>query len=168
MTEYWNAYLETGEKIDIILERDKSIPKGIYHLVVECIITHKDGSVLFMQRDSTKPAFPNYFEATAGGSVLLDEDPKTASLREVHEETGIQLKASQLIHHHHFVAHKHQCIFDLYWAEVNCKKDSIILQEGETTDFIWVARKDLPTFLEHALVIPRQKEYVERLFLEKE
>lgn len=168
MSEYWNAYLENREKTDGILERGKAIPKGLYHLVVECIIAHKDGSILFMKRDSTKPAFPNYLEATAGGSALLDEDSKTAILREVHEETGIQLEASQLIHHHDFIAHEHQCIFDLYWAEVDCKKDSIILQEGETTDFIWVARNDLPTFLEHALVIPRQKEYVERLFLEKE
>ncbi|MER0124109.1 hypothetical protein ABPH35_10775 [Streptococcus sp. ZJ93] len=84
----------------------------------------------------------------------------------VHEAR--QQEATQLIHHHHFVAHEHQCIFDLYWAEVDCKKDSIILQEGETTDFIWVTPTDLPDFLETQLVIPRQKSYIERLFLEKE
>ncbi|MGT2715677.1 NUDIX hydrolase [Streptococcus respiraculi] len=168
MTEYWNAYLETGEKTDVILERGKVIPKGLYHLVVECIIAHKDGSILFMKRDSTKPAFPNYFEATAGGSALLGESPETAILREMAEETGIQLQTDQLIHYHHFVAHDDHCIFDLFWAKVDGKKDTITLQDGETTDFIWVSRKDLPTFLENALIIPRQKEYVEQLFLENE
>lgn len=165
MPEYWNAYLENGEKTDIILERGKPIPQGLYHLVVECIIAHKDGSVLFMKRDSKKPAFPNYYEATAGGSALLNESPETAILREVHEETGIQLEASQLIYHHHFVNQEHQCIFDLYWATVDCNKDSITLQEDETTDYIWVSSANLPAFLETALVIPRQKAYLERLFL---
>lgn len=165
MTEYWNAYLENGQKTDIVLERSKSIPQGLYHLVVECIIVHTDESILFMKRDSKKPAFPNYYEATAGGSALLDEDSKTAILRELLEETGIQLEASQLVHHHHFVAHEHQCIFDLYWAKVDCKKDRITLQKEETTNYIWVSRADLPAFLETALTIPRQKGYIERLFL---
>ncbi|MTB63549.1 NUDIX domain-containing protein [Streptococcus sp. zg-86] len=168
MTEYWNAYLENGQKTEHILERGKAIPQGLYHLVVECILIHTDGSILFMQRDDKKESYPHYYEATAGGSAVLNESPETAILREVAEETGIHLQASQLIHYHHFVAHDDQCIFDLYWAKVDAKKDIITVQNGETSDFVWVAPADLPNFLETQPIIPRQKEYVEQLILEKE
>lgn len=168
MAEYWNAYLENGQKTDKILQRGKPIPQGLYHLVVECLIIHKDKSILFMKRDGKKPSFPNHYEASAGGSALLGESSEIAILREVREETGIQLQVEQLIHRLHFVKHEQQCIFDTYWAEVDCEKGTVTLQEGETTDFIWVAHADLPSFLEQELLIPRQKEAIEQLFLEKE
>ncbi|MEW4355068.1 NUDIX domain-containing protein [Streptococcus pneumoniae] len=126
-----------------------------------------DESILFMKQDSKKPSYPNYFDATASESALLNDSSEIVILREVREETGIQLEARQLVYHHHFVAHEDQCIFNLYWATVDCNKDSITLQEDETTDYIWVSRAELAAFLENTLVIPRQKEYLERLFLKE-
>ncbi|HFI0336454.1 TPA: NUDIX domain-containing protein [Streptococcus suis] len=61
-----------------------------------------------MKRDSTKPSYPDYYEATAGGSALFGEIAEQAILREVREETGIELTADQLRHHTHFVAHDDQ------------------------------------------------------------
>ncbi|HEM4545907.1 TPA: NUDIX domain-containing protein, partial [Streptococcus suis] len=89
--EIWNAYTADGQLTDHTLTRGESIPDGLYHLVVECIIRHHDGSTLFMKRDSTKPSYPNYYEATAGGSALFGEIAEQAILREVREETGIEL-----------------------------------------------------------------------------
>lgn len=44
----------------------------------------------------------------------------------------------------------------------------IQLQADETSNYIWVPQEDLKDFLETELVIPREKVYVERLFLEQE
>lgn len=163
--EIWNTYTADGQLTDQILTRGKAIPKNIYHLVVECIIRHTDGSILFMKRSSLKLSYPDYFEATAGGSALAGEIAEQAILREVYEETGITLTANQLHHHTHFVAHDDQCLFHCYWAETNWNKSTIRLQAGETSDFVWIKQEDLKDFLEKELVIPRQKVYVEALFL---
>lgn len=166
--EIWNAYTADGHLTNHTLTRGETIPHGLYHLVVECIIRHRDGSTLFMKRASTKPSYPSYYEATAGGSALFGEIAEQAILREVREETGIELTADQLRHHTHFVAHDDQCIFHCYWAETDWDKSAIQLQEQETNDFIWVKQEDLEHFLETELVIPRQKAYVENLFLKHE
>ena len=52
--ETWNAYTADGHLTDHTLTRGEPIPHGLYHLVVECIIRHRDGSTLFMKRDSAK------------------------------------------------------------------------------------------------------------------
>ncbi|HFI0434709.1 TPA: NUDIX domain-containing protein [Streptococcus suis] len=166
--ETWNAYTADGNLTDHTLTRGEAIPGSLYHLVVECIVRHRDGSTLFMKRDSTKPSYPDYYEATAGGSALFGEIAEQAILREVREETGIELTADQLRHHTHFVAHDDQCIFHCYWAEIDWDKSVIQLQANETSRYIWVPQEKLKDFLETELVIPRQKDYLESLFLEQE
>nr|MBQ4318214.1 NUDIX hydrolase [Clostridia bacterium] len=71
--EKWNAYTENGALINQILLRDEPIPDGLYHLVCEVLVRHVDGSYLCMKRDPSKPIYPGYYEATAGGSALMGE-----------------------------------------------------------------------------------------------
>lgn len=163
--EIWNAYHADGRLAQGRLVRGEAIPFGVYHLVVECIIRHKDGSTLFMKRASTKASYPNYYEATAGGSALVGENAKEALVGEVLEETGIALTATDLHQHTHFVAHDDQCIFHCYWAQTDWDKEAIQIQDDETTDFIWVAQEELPQFLEENPVIPNQEDFVRRFFL---
>ena len=92
--ETWNAYTADGQLTDHTLTCGEPIPHGLYHLVIECIIRHHDGSTLFMKRDSAKLSYPDYYEATAGGSALFGEIAEQAILREVREETGIELTDS--------------------------------------------------------------------------
>ena len=57
------------------------------------------------------------------------------------EETGIEsvdLKEIRRIVHE-----GHQSLFVEYLCIVNCKKNSIILQEGETINYKWVAKDEL-------------------------
>ncbi|MGQ7335197.1 NUDIX domain-containing protein [Streptococcus suis] len=110
-----------------------------------------------MKRDSAKLSYPDYYEATAGGSALFGEIAEQAILREVREETGIVLTADQLRHHTHFIAHDDQCIFHCYWAETNWDKAAIQLQADETSNYIWIPQEDLKDFLETELVIPRRR-----------
>ncbi|MFX3764195.1 NUDIX domain-containing protein, partial [Streptococcus suis] len=86
-----------------------------------------------MKRDTTKPSYPDDYEATAGGSALFGERAEQAILREVREETGIELTADHLRHHKHFGAHDDQCIFHCYRAETDWDKVAIQLQANETS-----------------------------------
>ncbi|MGQ7407927.1 hypothetical protein ACTGWG_01925 [Streptococcus suis] len=52
--ETWNGYTADGHLTERTLTRGETIPDGLYHLVVECIIRHHDSSTLFMKRDSRR------------------------------------------------------------------------------------------------------------------
>ena len=94
--EIWDAYNDKREKIGQYLVRGERIPSGLYHLCVNVLVRHEDGDVLFMKRSSQKELYPNYFEFGAGGSVLAGEDSLSAVLRELKEETGLDIQSPKL------------------------------------------------------------------------
>ena len=141
MVEIWDAYDKNFCKIENVrLVRGEVIPEGIYHLVCEIIVKHIDGTYLLMQRDFKKH-LGGMWELTAGGSALINETPKECAIRELKEETGIEsidLKEIRRIVHE-----EHHSLYVEYLCIVNCKKNSIILQEGETINYKWVAKDEL-------------------------
>lgn len=92
LMEKWDAYDKNGKLIDKILIRGENIPSGMYHLVCEVIVKHKDGTYLCMQRSYDKKGYPGYYEVSAGGASLMGEDKFTCIKRELKEETGLDLK----------------------------------------------------------------------------
>ena len=62
---------------------------GLYHVVVDILVRHRDGTYLLMRRDPRK-ILGGLWEASAGGSALRGETPLEAARRELREETGIE------------------------------------------------------------------------------
>ncbi|MDD6095342.1 MAG: NUDIX domain-containing protein [Clostridia bacterium] len=142
MPELWDAYDNHFNRInDITLVRGEPLPEGLYHLVSEIIVKHTDGTYLIMQRDFRKHYYGGKWELTAGGSVLKGENPLTGAIRELKEETGLiadDLKEIAKIAHD-----AHRTLYVEYLYITDCRKDSIVLQEGETVDYKWVDRNSL-------------------------
>jgi 8-oxo-dGTP pyrophosphatase MutT (NUDIX family) len=61
---------------------------------VECLITYKD-EVLLQKRSPLSKKFPNYYIGP-GGHVDSTEDFLTAAIRETKEETGVDVKESEI------------------------------------------------------------------------
>jgi len=61
---------------------------------VECLITHKN-NILLMKRSEKSKKFPGYW-AAPGGHVDEHEDFLTAAIREVREETGIDVSGREI------------------------------------------------------------------------
>ena len=137
--ELWDGYNENEEKIGIDIVRGSKIKNGVFHAVVNVIVYHDDGTYLLMQRDWSKPNNPGLWEAGASGSVIKGEKFLDAAKRELFEETGIKAYNLELIY---TVKKPYKGTFyKVYICKCNIKKDSIILQEGETIDYKW-AKKD--------------------------
>ncbi|MFC3928461.1 NUDIX hydrolase [Streptococcus caprae] len=163
--EKWDAYNREGQVTGQVLIRGQEVPNGLYHLVVECLILDQDDRVLLVQRHPDKPAFPSYFEASAGGSALLGESDLEAIIREVEEETGINLKADQLSRRETFFNEQFHCYFQCFTAKLSQVAPEVILQGSETTAYRWIPRSELKSFFKQNQVIPRHQNMLEILFL---
>ena len=165
--ETWDLYDEQGRKTGETWERSRAreIPEGRYHIVCDILIRHQDGEFLLTLRDPEKDIYPGCMEASAGGSALAGETPEEAARREMLEETGLTADRLEWIGTT-VRPHSHSVIY-AYLAIVNCEKDSVRLQPGETVGYQWV---DAPTFLrmireEPVLKVqyPRYKPYLDTL-----
>ena len=159
--EIWDAYDRNLEKIEgMTLVRGEKIPEGVYHLVCDIIVRHTDGEYLLMQRDSRKH-YGGMWEATAGGSALQGESPLDCAIRELREETGI--RAEYLEEVGRVRAAGRNAIYCEFLCITDCKKDSIILQEGETSAYKWVTQDELLSMKREELVTQRMQNFVDDL-----
>ena len=162
--ELWDAYDENFNKIsDMTLIRGEPIPEGLFHLVCEIIVKHIDSSYLLMRRDKRKH-FGGMWEATAGGSALCGETPLECAVRELWEETGI--KSDNLIEIGQVKSVN--TFYVEFLCVTNCKKDSIILQDGETIAYKWVNRDELISMNESELLTKHIQKFIDELKPEKE
>ncbi len=148
MGEIWDLYDISGNKSNIRIERNsrETIPDGLYHIVCDILVVHKDGTYLLTKRHPEKDVYPGFWEASAGGSAVSGESPLQCAVRELREETGIQISQDDLRLVNNTHSEKSRSAFFCYVVTVDCPKDSIVLQEKETVDYKWV---DRAAFLEH-------------------
>ena len=157
--ELWDAYDKDFRKIQgITLIRGEAIPEGIFHLVCDVIVRHADGSYLLMQRDKRKH-FGGMWEATAGGSAIQNESPLECAARELQEETGIT--SDYLVEVGR--VRSRDTIYVEYLCVTDCKKDSVTLQEGETSAYKWVSRMELVSMKRDELVTDRMHQFIDEL-----
>lgn len=89
--EYWDIYDKDKKRTGRTMKRNDWILKdGEYHLTVLGVIARKDGRFLITQRVMTKAWAPGWWEVS-GGAAMAGEDSKDAVLREVKEETGLDV-----------------------------------------------------------------------------
>ena len=165
--EIWDLYDEQGRKTGETWERGRmrEIPEGRYHLVCDVLIRHRDGTFLLTLRDDRKEAFPGCWEASAGGAALAGETPEEAARREMREETGLEAEMlKQISITRNPVTHS---IVHAFLAEVNCAKDTVRLQEGETVDYQWMEPEAFLKLIGTEPVLkkqyPRYQPYLEQL-----
>ena len=153
--EVWDGYFRDGTHANIDLIRGTVLPDGLYHLVCEVLVQHKDGDYLLMRRDLSKPNYGGYYEATAGGSALKGEDKMACVKRELFEETGIIAENFEEIDH--FVFDDDKGIFYIFLCITDCDKTSITLQKGETMSYKWLSEIDFISFVNSKEMIKTQK-----------
>ncbi len=157
--ELWDAYDSGFRRIEgQTLVRDEPIPAGLYHLVSDILVRHRDGTYLLMRRDPRKH-YGGLWEATAGGSALQGETALDCARRELGEETGIlagDLTELGTVMGENTIYVEFLCVTD--WP-----KDRVTLQPGETVDYRWVTREALLEMKRKELVTERMEQYLDEL-----
>ena len=165
--EMWDLYDEQGNKTGETWERSRAmeIPEGRYHIVCDVLIRHRDGAFLLTRRAPDKEVYPGCLEASAGGSALAGETPEEAARREMKEETGLETEKPELIG----ITRRpgSRSMVYAYLAVVDCARDAVRLQPGETVDYRWVDPAEFFRLIREEPVLqvqyPRYKPYLDSL-----
>jgi len=161
--EKWDMYTRDGKVTGITINRGEATPDGLYHLGCEVLVRHEDGSILCMKRAMSKQDYPGWFEATVGGAALAGEDKIQCIKRELREETGIVCDDFCEIGCH--ISDEDRGILYNFVCTVNCDKDSITLQEGETEDYKWMTEAEFSAFVNSGEMIQPQKKRLTDYFM---
>ena len=152
--EIWDAYNKDGVMLEQKLVRGQKVPEGVYHIVCEVLVRHKDGGFLLMKRALCKGDNGGKYEATSGGSALAGETPDVCIKRELFEETGIQ---GENFEHVRFRAYDNgSALLHSYVCVTDWPKDKITLQAGETEGWKWVTEEEFVSLLDHPTTIKEQ------------
>ena len=158
--EIWDGYDCDEHRLGLDVKRSqaKSLPEGVYHVVVMVYtITKDEGKILVTQRSRNK-TYPLKWEVT-GGSILKGETARQGAARELLEETGIKVAPEDLIPLYEFSDARKHVIYHSYINLIE-SETKIKLQLGETMDYKFIPYEEFIEMVESERFVPsEQKRY---------
>jgi 8-oxo-dGTP diphosphatase len=122
-----------------------------------CFVTHGE-DVLLLKRAPTRRVFPNRYNGV-GGHIERGEDPLTGAIREIHEETGLEVRHVRFCGVSHIDAGQNTGIMLLIFRAEAASREFVDSGEG-TLEWIPQDRvldcdlvEDLPSILPHVLAM---------------
>lgn len=148
--ELWDIYDENKQRTGRTMKRnDWCLKDDEYHLTVLGVLHRPDGKFLITKRVMTKHWAPGWWEVS-GGAVMAGEDSKDAVVREVLEETGIDVKDAKggyLFSYHRENPGKGDNYFvDVYRFEVDITEEDVKIQEEEAAGYMFATVEEIQEF----------------------
>lgn len=134
--ELWDIYDKNKQRTGrTMMRNDWCLKDDEYHLTVLGVIARPDGKFLITQRVMTKAWAPGWWEVS-GGAAMAGEESYDAVLREVKEETGLDVSGAEggyLFTYHRENPGKGDNYFvDVYRFIMDFDENDVHLQEAET------------------------------------
>lgn len=137
--EYWDIYDREKKPTGRIMKRnDWHLAEDEYHLTVLGVVVRQDGKFLITKRAMTKGWGPGWWEVS-GGAAMAGEESRTAVLREVREETGLDVSdwdgGYLFTYHRENPGEGDNYFVDVYRFVGDFTEDQIQLQTEETDGY---------------------------------
>ncbi len=163
--ELFDLYNKNHECLNTTMERNSKPPQDAYRLVVHACIFNNEGKMLVQQRQSFKVGWANYWDLTAGGSVISGEDSESAVKRELYEELSIDLSNENL--RPHVTIHFNEGFNDIYLIEKEIDISKLKLQEEEVKTVKWASQDEICDMIKEGKFIPYHYSLINLLFFMK-
>lgn len=156
--ELWDVYDGNRNRTGKLHRRGDPLGRGEYHLVVHIWMQNANGEFLLTKRSPNK-GFPNMWEST-GGSALAGDSSLTAALREVREETGLELdpERGRMVMNHR----KSDFFRDVWLFRQDFDLNDVVLQPGETVDKMYADKYTILQLCRNEEFVPY--DYLQELF----
>ena len=137
--EYWDIYDKNKQKTGRTMKRnDWCLKDDEYHLTVLGVVVRPDGRFLITQRVMTKSWAPGWWEVS-GGAAMAGEESLEAVIREVKEETGLDVSGAEggymFSYHRENPGEGDNYFVDIYRFVLDFDEDDLNLQEAETLGY---------------------------------
>ena len=148
-----------GELVDVLNEKGMYIGKtetrvncgkeGLWHKAVCVFIINSKDQVLLQKRSANKKTWPNMWDVTAGGNVLVGEFGFQAIIRECKEELGVELSKNDIIFIGSTIStNKKGNIINNYFNEYYIANKEIDitklqLQKEEVSEVKWIDKEEI-------------------------
>lgn len=150
--EQWDIVNGFREKVGKTWIRGDEMSEGDFHQVVHIWIMNKNGQFLIQQRQPWKIGWPNIWDCSAAGSVLMGETSEMGAIRETKEELGIEL---QMEHAEVIFTVKFSRGFDDHWlVKQDIDVEKLNLQYEEVADAKWATVDEILELVERGDFIP--------------
>lgn len=155
--EFWDIYDSNKCRTGRTMKRnDWILQEGEYHLTVLGVVVRPDGKFLITKRVMTKAWAPGWWEVPGGG-VRAGEDSETAVIREIREETGLDVttgKGGYLFTYHRENPGKGDNYFvDVYKFVVDFEESDVKIQEEEAAGFQLAAPDEIKALAEQGIFL---------------
>ena len=155
--EYWDIYDKNKQLTGRRMKRDDwCLKDDEYHLTVLGVVAHIDGRFLITKRKMDKHWAPGWWEVS-GGACLAGEKSEEAVLREVKEETGLDVSGweggYQFTYHRENPGKGDNYFVDIYRFVGDFQEEDIHLQEEETDGFMLATTDQIRDFAQEGIFL---------------
>lgn len=155
--ELWDIYDSNKQKTGRTMKRnDWCLKDGEYHLTVLGVIARPDGKFLITKRVMTKSWAPGWWEVS-GGAAMAGETSKEAVMREVLEETGLDVSNAE---GGYLFSYKREnpgegdnYFVDIYRFIMDFNESDLHLQETETAGYKLATPDEIAALAEQGIFL---------------
>ena len=145
--EYWDIYDKNKQLTGRTMKKNDWILKdGEYHLSVLGIIQLVNGKYLITQRVMTKAWAPGWWEVP-GGACMAGESSKEAVLREVKEETGLDVSMAsggfKMSYHRENPGQGDNYFVDVYKFILDFNENDVQIQTEEALSYRLATKEEI-------------------------
>ena len=155
--ELFDILDETGKPTGKTISREEAHKNGIVHGASHVYIYKTDENnkiyILLQRRSKNKDSFPNCLDTSSAGHMEAGMNFKETALKELEEELGLKVKASELkkgfqrrvsqINTFHGSTFNNQEINIIYFLKKDIEISKLKLQEEEVSEVIWMDAEEI-------------------------
>ena len=161
MDEIVEILTEDGKKTYKRINKTIAHKEGKCHGISAIALIDKDGKLLIQKRSANKKNEPNKWDLSGTGHIDIDETPEQAAVRELFEETGINIEIEELklidtylnkvkLDNNTFISH-YTYLF-LVQKDIDIK--TLQMQESEVSESKWVNLVELDEIIRNGEFVP--------------
>lgn len=155
--ELWDIYDKDKKRTGRTMKRnDWCLKDGEYHLTVLGVVARNDGRFLITKRVMTKAWAPGWWEVS-GGAAQAGEDSADAVLREVKEETGLDVSGFaggyMFTYHRENPGKGDNYFVDVYRFVGDFTEAELHLQEEETAGYMLATAEEIKELAEQGIFL---------------